>query len=114
MSARIKRRSPDPEAGQSGLPGVRVTVVSACHPRDSKRPPRKILLAQKGLPACNLESTTPAQKKTAQEAVLRPSHHVEPSGYQGLRAIGRLSLNPCRAVYRPGHDSFWAPRARRV
>ena len=23
-----------------------------------------------------------------------------PSGYQGLRAIGRLSVNPCRAVYR--------------
>jgi len=66
MSARIKGRSPDPEAGQPGLPsGVRVTVVSACHPRDSKRPPRKILLARKGLPGCNLESTTPAQKKTA-------------------------------------------------
>ena len=66
MSARIKGRSPDPAAGQPGLPSeVRVTVVSACHPRDSKRPPRKMLLARKGLPGRNLEGTTPAQRKTA-------------------------------------------------
>ena len=31
--------------------------------------------------------------------VPRPFRYVEPSGYQGLRAIGRLSLNYCRVVY---------------
>jgi hypothetical protein len=28
-----------------------------------------------------------------------------PYGLRGTWAIGRLSLNPIRAVYRPGHDS---------
>jgi hypothetical protein len=53
-------------------------------------------------------------KKRPRDARPEAVSPYEPSGYQGLRAIGRLSLNPCRAVYRPGHDSPWALRARRV
>jgi hypothetical protein len=52
------------ETGASISAGYRGLRLS---PRDSKRPPRKILLARKVLPGCNLESTTPAQKKTAPE-----------------------------------------------
>jgi hypothetical protein len=91
MSARIKGKKPRPCGRAPGLPSeVRVTVVSACHPRDSKRPPRKILLARRGLPACNLESTTPVQKKTA------PGGSPEAALRSPLKGLGGLPALSCR------------------
>ena len=51
-----------------------------------------------------LVENAPLKKRSQEGRHLRPFPHVEPSGYQGLRAIGRLSLNPCRSVYRLAED----------